>query len=114
VPDIKLYRSDDSLLIRGIGERDIDLPNEDALRLADAIRAALVASPHKYSKWTPERLAKLRRLYEEGLSLAEIGTRLGAANAKTINSVRNKAGIPSRDPAKSARMRGKRHALRIA
>lgn len=75
--EFRIFRSDDSVLIRG-GGIDIEVSHEDAVALHSAIGSALgkgVLSTR--IRWTDARLTELRHLHQEGLAPREISLRMG-------------------------------------
>lgn len=106
--DFKLYRSNDSLLIRGIGEHDIDLLNEDALRLADEIRATLAPQVTRAGKtlhyWTAEQKGELLRLAAGEMSWQAIGDYFGVSK-QAAHAMARKLGAAARSPERAASMR---------
>ena len=47
--------------------------------IADPAHDELPVAPGKVDTWTPERIAELTRLWDEGVTTAEIGRRIGPA-----------------------------------
>ena len=110
MPDFKLYRSDDSLLIRGIGEHEIDLPIEDALRLADAIRATLAPqrvvrrTGKKSHYWSAEEKGELLRLAAGEMSWQAIGDHFGVSK-QAAHAMARTLGAEVRFPERAASLR---------
>lgn len=92
----KVYRSPDALLIRWDGG-EIELPHAAALALADAIRAEIAPNVRApYTRWTPARIAELRRLYvTEGQTSPYCAKALGASE-KAIEQQVKKNGFARR------------------
>ncbi len=107
----RLSRAVISLLSGDNADKPIVIAQHAGVEKLDAVKPKRRG---RTSKWTPERAALLRRLYnDEKLSNVEIGRRLGISTAH-VNSKRIALGIPARNQAKSELARGNQNARKAA
>lgn len=59
-----------------------------------AVKDEEPAPPAKIDTWTPERIADLTRLWEEGVTTAEIGRRIGVTKNAVIGKVHRIGLVP--------------------
>ncbi len=105
----KIYRGDDTLLVRFDDGGTLEITNAEWLALADDIIALLrPAGPARYTKWTLGLVETARRMYvDEGKGVVEIGRAVGMS-AQSINHKLRRLGIPAHDQKRSAALSARR------
>lgn len=101
--DLRIFQSDDSLLIRGLGDADIELTRDEARHLVDAL-SAVIAPPvttRRYRKpLSAQERSEFKRLYEAGRTDRQIAAHFGLSK-NSVPALRLRYGIPARDQARA-------------